>query len=135
MPAGYSQPLYILPFDRRASFVSGLFGWTGTLKPEQTAQVTAFKRVIYDGFTAAVADGVDKAKAGVLVDEHFGADILRDAKRSSVITCAPPRRAGWTTSSSTSSSSSATTSRATSRPSRRPFARCWCATTRKAMQQ
>ena len=131
MPAGYSQPLYILPFDHRASFVSGLFGWTGTLKPEQTAQVTAFKRVIYDGFTAAVADGVDKAKAGDLVDEHFGADILRDAKRSSGITCAPPRRAGWTS----STSSSATTSRATSRPSRRPFARCWCATTRKAMQQ
>ena len=133
MPAGYCQPLYILPFDYRASFVSGLFGWTGTLKPEQTAQVTAFKRVIYDGVPAAVADGVDKAKAGVLVDEHFGADMLRDAKRSSGITCAPPRRAGWTASSSTSSS--ATTSRATSRPSRRPFARCWCATTRKAMQQ
>ena len=133
MPAGYCQPLYILPFDYRASFVSGLFGWTGTLKPEQTAQVTAFKRVIYDGVPAAVADGVGKAKAGVLVDEHFGADMLRDAKRSSGITCAPPRRAGWTASSSTSSS--ATTSRATSRPSRRPFARCWCATTRKAMQQ
>ena len=38
MPAGYSQPLYILPFDHRASFVSGLFGWTGALDPEQAAQ-------------------------------------------------------------------------------------------------
>ena len=30
----YSQSLYILPFDHRASFVSGLFGWTGALTPE-----------------------------------------------------------------------------------------------------
>ena len=34
MPAGTTQPLYILPFDHRASFVSGLFGWTGALTPE-----------------------------------------------------------------------------------------------------
>ncbi|MEO6280148.1 2-deoxy-5-keto-D-gluconate 6-phosphate aldolase domain-containing protein [Roseateles sp.] len=94
MPAGYTQPLYILPFDHRASFVSGLFGWTGALAPEQTAQVIAAKRVIYDGFAAAVADGINKSKAGVLVDEHFGADILRDAKNGGVITCAPTEKSG-----------------------------------------
>ncbi len=94
MPAGYTQHLYILPFDHRASFVSGLFGWSGALQPEQTAQVAAAKRVIYDGFTAAVAGGVDKAKAGILVDEHFGADILRDAKRSGIITCLPTEKSG-----------------------------------------
>jgi len=86
--------LYILPFDHRASFVRGLFGWTGALKPEQTVQVAAAKRVIYDGLTAAVADGVDKHKAGVLVDEHFGSDILRDAKRNGIITCAPTEKSG-----------------------------------------
>ncbi len=94
MPAGHTQPLYILPFDHRASFVSGLFGWTGALNPEQTAKVIAAKRVIYDGFTAAVADGVDKSRAGVLVDEHFGADILRDAKHRGIITCAPTEKSG-----------------------------------------
>jgi myo-inositol catabolism protein IolC len=94
MPAGYTQPLYILPFDHRASFVSGMFGWSGVLKPEQTAQLTAAKRVIYDGFTAGLAGGVDKHKAGILVDEHFGADILRDAKRSGIIICAPAEKSG-----------------------------------------
>jgi len=94
MPEGYIPLLYILPFDHRASFVSGLFGWNGALMPEQAAQITAAKRVIYDGFTAAVAGGVDKAKAGILVDEHFGADILRDAKRSGIITCAPTEKSG-----------------------------------------
>ncbi len=94
MPAGYTQSLYILPFDHRSSFVSGLFGWTGAPKLAQTAQITAAKRVIYDGFTAAVADGIDKHKAGILVDEHFGADILRDAKRNGIITCAPTEKSG-----------------------------------------
>ena len=94
MPSGYTQPLYILPFDHRASFMSGLFGWTGALGPEQTAKVSAAKRVIYDGFTAAVVGGVDKAKAGILVDENFGADILRDAKRGGIITCLPTEKSG-----------------------------------------
>jgi hypothetical protein len=36
--------------------------------------------VIYDGFKSAVAGGVPKEKAGILVDEQFGASILRDAE-------------------------------------------------------
>ncbi len=94
MPMGYSQPLYILPFDHRTSFVSGLFGWAGPLKPEQISQITAAKRVIYDGFIAALVGGIDKAKVGILVDEHFGAEILRDAKRNGIITCAPTEKSG-----------------------------------------
>jgi 5-dehydro-2-deoxygluconokinase len=37
--------------------------------------------VIYDAFKAAVPAGVPKDKAGILVDEQFGAAILRDARR------------------------------------------------------
>ena len=94
MAHGLHPRLYIAPCDPRASFVSGMFGWTGVLKPEQIAQITAAKRVIYDGFTAAVAGGVDKDKGGILVDVHFGAEILRDAKRSGIITCAPAEKSG-----------------------------------------
>jgi myo-inositol catabolism protein IolC len=94
MPRGANQPLYILPFDHRGSFLSGMFGWAGALGPEQSAQITAAKRVIYDGLMAAVAGGVDKDKAGILVDEHFGSDILLDAKRAGLITCAPVEKSG-----------------------------------------
>lgn len=79
-PRGFDQPLYILPFDHRGSFETGMFGWKGDLNPDQTAQIAAAKQVIYEGFQKAVADGVDKAKAGILVDEQFGAAILRDAR-------------------------------------------------------
>ena len=94
MTLGYNQPLYILPFDHRGSFQTGMFGWKGALSPEQTAQIAAAKQVIYDGLKAAVAAGVPKDHAGILVDEQFGAAILRDAARSGYITCAPAEKSG-----------------------------------------
>jgi hypothetical protein len=57
MTLGYNQPLYILPFDHRGSFQTGMFGWRGALSPEQTAQIAATKEVIYDGLKAAVVSG------------------------------------------------------------------------------
>jgi len=79
MPRGYNRSQYTLPFDHRGSFRRKMFGWTGALKPEQTAQINAAKKVIYDALKASVARGVLKQKAGILVGEQFGADILRDA--------------------------------------------------------
>jgi myo-inositol catabolism protein IolC len=94
MTLGYNQPLYILPFDHRGSFQTGMFGWKGTLTAEQTAQIATTKEVIYDGLKAAVAGGVAKDRAGILVDEQFGAAILRDAAKSGYITAAPAEKSG-----------------------------------------
>ena len=94
MPRGYNQPLYILPFDHRGSFELKMFGWTGPLTPDQTAQIANAKKVIYDAFKAAVTGGVPKAHAGILVDEQFGADILRDAKAQGFITACPAEKSG-----------------------------------------
>src|SRR5262245_4269803 len=76
---GFDKPLYILPFDHRGSFQTKMYGWKGTLTAEQTAEIAAAKQVIYDGFKAAVQDGVPEQKAGILTDEQFGSAILRDA--------------------------------------------------------
>jgi myo-inositol catabolism protein IolC len=51
----------------------------GPLTEDETAQIAAAKHVIYEGFTAAIASGVPTDKTGILVDEQFGAAILRDA--------------------------------------------------------
>src|SRR5712691_5935165 len=59
-PRGFDRPLYIQPFDHRGSFETGMFGWKGALTPEQTAQIADAKQVIYDGFKAAVDQGVPK---------------------------------------------------------------------------
>jgi len=94
IPRGFDQPLYIQPFDQRSSFETGMFGWKGALNAEETAQIAAAKQVIYDGFKAAVAGGVPKEKAGILVDEQFGAAILRDAVRQGYITACPAEKSG-----------------------------------------
>jgi 5-dehydro-2-deoxygluconokinase len=94
MTLGYNQPLYILPFDHRGSFQTGMFGWKGSLNPEQTGQIAAAKQVIYDGFKAAVAAGVAKERAGILVDEQFGAAILHDAAQQGYVTAVPAEKSG-----------------------------------------
>src|SRR5438128_9400757 len=71
-----------------------MFGWSGTLSPERTAEIAATKQVIYDGFEAAVKAGVPKQKAGILVDEQFGAAILRDATAHGYITACPAEKSG-----------------------------------------
>ncbi|MGB8169709.1 MAG: DUF2090 domain-containing protein [Chthoniobacteraceae bacterium] len=91
---GYNKPLYILPFDHRGSFETKLFGWHGALTAEQTAEIAATKQIVYEGFRAAVTAGVPKEKAGILVDEEFGADILRDARANGFTTASPAEKSG-----------------------------------------
>jgi 5-dehydro-2-deoxygluconokinase len=94
MPRGYDRALYILPFDHRGSFQTKMFGWTSPLSEAQTAEIAAAKRVIYDGFRSALAAGVPKEKAGILVDEQFGAAVLRDAAAEGVVTACPAEKSG-----------------------------------------
>ena len=94
MPRGYDRALYILPFDHRASFETKLFGWTPPLDAGQTAEIAAAKQVIYEGFKAAIAGGVNRERAGILVDEQFGAAVLRDASAAGFTTAAPAEKSG-----------------------------------------
>jgi 5-dehydro-2-deoxygluconokinase len=91
---GFDKPLYILPFDHRGSFQTKMFGWQGILTSEQTAEIAATKRVIFDGFKAAILGGIPKDKAGILVDETFGQAILRDAAKDGYFTSCPAEKSG-----------------------------------------
>ncbi|MFZ0306095.1 MAG: DUF2090 domain-containing protein [Terracidiphilus sp.] len=93
-PRGYDRPLYILPFDHRGSFETGMFGWHGDLNAEQTAKIAEAKRVIYDGFRAALAGGLPKEHAGLLTDEQFGGAILTDANAEGYIIACPAEKSG-----------------------------------------
>ena len=94
MPRGYDRPVYILPFDHRGSFQTKMFGWQSPLSDAQTAEIAGAKQVIFDGFLAALAGGVPKEKAGILVDEQFGAAILRDASSKKIVTACPLEKSG-----------------------------------------
>ncbi len=94
MNIGFDNKLYVLPFDHRAAFQTKMFGWKGVLSREQTAQIAATKQVIYDGFRKAIAAGVPREEAGILVDEQFGAAILRDAAKHGYLTACPAEKSG-----------------------------------------
>jgi 5-dehydro-2-deoxygluconokinase len=94
MSVGFDRDLYVLPFDHRGSFETQMFGWEGPLTLEQTAKIADAKQVVYEGFKVAVAAGVDKEKAGILVDEQFGAAILRDAAARGYVTACPAEKSG-----------------------------------------
>jgi myo-inositol catabolism protein IolC len=94
MPRGCEGSLYILPFDHRGSFQTKLFGWAAPLSAAQTAEIAAAKQIIYDGLLSAISAGAPRDKAGVLVDEQFGAAILRNASAQHLTTAIPAEKSG-----------------------------------------
>lgn len=92
---GYDKPLFILPFDHRASFVKNLFGIENrTPTDEEIERVKDVKRIIYEGFQAAIEQEIPKDHAGILVDEQFGGWILQDAREKGYITMLPVEKSG-----------------------------------------
>ncbi len=91
---GYDRRLYILPFDHRGSFQKQLFGIRSTPTAEQTAEIASYKRVIYEGFLTALDRGAPRERVGILVDEQFGAEVARDARRRGLTLAMPAEKSG-----------------------------------------
>lgn len=94
MSLGYNRPLYLLPFDHRHSYITGMCHFNPPLTAEQHTAVTESKWVIYDGFREAIESGLPKERAGILVDEEFGAEILRDAAQRGYVTALSTETSG-----------------------------------------
>jgi myo-inositol catabolism protein IolC len=97
---GFDKPLYILSFDDR-DLLLAMSGSEDMLTAEHAAeiesaraQIAFAKHLVYDGFQAALAAGVPKDKAGILVDEQFGADILCSAAGQGYMTACPAEKSG-----------------------------------------
>lgn len=91
---GYTNPLFILPFDHRGSFLE-LFGYAAPLAPEQEKSVREAKWIIYEGFKSAVSENAPpKAHAAILVDEQFGDAVLRAARDAGYITILATEKSG-----------------------------------------
>ena len=94
MDLGYTKSLYILAFDHRGSFQKKLLGIPGTPTPEDAARISDAKRVIFEGFQQALADGAPKEPSGMLVDEQFGADLARTAMAEGYTFAMPVEKSG-----------------------------------------
>ncbi len=97
---GFDKPLYILSFDNR-DVLHALSESDDMLTAEQQAeiasarsQIVSAKHIVYEGFKTALAAGVPKEKAGILADEQFCADILRNAAKQGYLIACPAEKVG-----------------------------------------
>ncbi len=92
---GYTEDLLILPFDHRGSLLKKLFGIDGREPTKQEAQeYCSLKEMVFEGFLESLKLGVKKETAAVLVDEQFGAKILKDAQKLGIKTAMPIEKSG-----------------------------------------
>ncbi|MPZ68334.1 MAG: DUF2090 domain-containing protein [Actinobacteria bacterium] len=94
MALGYEGDLYILAFDHRGSFQKKMFGIQGDPSPEETNTIIDAKRLIFEGFLKALDEGAPKDAAGILVDEQFGTDVVREAKSKGLLFAMPVEKSG-----------------------------------------
>jgi len=85
----------ILAFDHRASFIEKMFGIRGRQPTQEERKgISEFKKMIFEGFKAALKKGVPRELAGLLVDEEFGADVLKEARKSGLTFAMPMEKSG-----------------------------------------
>ena len=92
---GYHKHLFILPFDHRSSFEAGLLGIRNRQADhDEVEKLTAYKRVIYDGFLEALDQGVPVETAAILVDQKYGEELLANANKRGITTCTSVEKSG-----------------------------------------
>lgn len=90
----HKKQLLILPFDHRSSFSKKLMGYEGKLRNIQVEAIAKMKRIVFDGFRKVASGYRERDNFGILVDEQFGASILKDALKMKVQTCSPVEKSG-----------------------------------------
>jgi myo-inositol catabolism protein IolC len=88
------EPLLILAMDHRASFGKSLFGVRDD-QPDagQVAAMQAAKRLIYSGLARTRAQ-LPGGRAGVLVDERYGQQVIEAAHSDGVVLAIPVEHSG-----------------------------------------
>jgi 5-dehydro-2-deoxygluconokinase len=61
---------------------------------EERKEISEYKKMIFEGFKAALKKGVPQEIAGLLVDEEFGSTILREAKKNALTFAMPVEKSG-----------------------------------------
>jgi myo-inositol catabolism protein IolC len=80
--------------DHRSSFAKTVFGLSGEPTAEELGKMRDAKSVIYEGGREAVGTGLAQGRAGVLVDEHLGSDVAKQAKADGLVLAMPIEKSG-----------------------------------------
>jgi len=90
----FVSPLLILPFDHRSSFAKGLLGFKMPLTNAQKKEVTELKKIVYEAFQLSLKKYSHFNWFGILLDEEYGASILREAKKTGTQVCLTTEKSG-----------------------------------------
>jgi myo-inositol catabolism protein IolC len=92
--SGPDPDLFLLAMDHRASLASQVYHLTGDPSPADAERIAAGKLLVFQGLLAAIDEGADRARAGVLVDERYGAEVARQARAEGLRLAMPAERSG-----------------------------------------
>lgn len=89
------KELLILAFDHRASFIEKMFEIKNRQPTsEEKRQIEDYKKIVFEGFKLSLKKKVPKEIAGLLVDEEFGSNVLREAKKEGLTFAMPVEKSG-----------------------------------------
>ncbi len=93
---GYTEKLFILPFDHRTSFATKYFNLIGpgSILESQKQIIKECRQVVYEGFLKAVALAIPKSQASFLTDEEYGDSILKKAVQDGYVVCQTTEKSG-----------------------------------------
>ncbi len=82
-----------MPFDHRGSFKKHLIG-TKKITKKQHKELEKLKELIYQAFLKVYKKYEKKDDLAILVDEEFGAKVLKDAKKRKIQICLTTEKSG-----------------------------------------
>jgi myo-inositol catabolism protein IolC len=88
------SPLFLLAMDHRSSFAKTVFGESGEPTSAQLEKMRDAKVMIYESLRLALAEPLATGRAGVLVDEHLGAEVATRAKADGLFLAMPIEKSG-----------------------------------------
>lgn len=88
------KQLYVLPFDHRSTFRNNLFGWDEPINKAQAQKIKDTKKIIWQAFLKVHLKSQFKECLGILVDEQFGSEILKQAKKMNIVTILTTEKSG-----------------------------------------
>ncbi|MFZ7087535.1 2-deoxy-5-keto-D-gluconate 6-phosphate aldolase domain-containing protein [Curtobacterium sp. RRHDQ10] len=90
------HPVFILAMDHRDSLAKTTYGVDSgqPTDPAVIARISAGKQLVYRGLLDALSRGADRARAGVLVDERYGAEVARMVKDAGLQLAMPIEASG-----------------------------------------
>jgi len=86
--------LLILPFDHRSSFSKKILGIEVQPTPEQIGRIKGLKKLIFEAFLNARSEIENPQNLGILVDECYGKEILKEANEKGITTSVGVEKSG-----------------------------------------